>query len=379
MRAPIRHLAACTALVLVASLCLSTPVLSASARGDSIIDAEAQATKVADELVRLNSQLTELSGKVADAEHALTVANGRATAGEQALAKARGVLRTRHAALVQLAVQAFMGGGNDPGVLDDFDGRGASAPVRDGYVQTVGQHRAAIVHAATEAEHDVSKQADRLASARSRAAHLTDALHEAERATRGALAKEHQLEKLVDAHLLALIVAQSRAGGGLPDAATPAAAQASLKAAVMTHLPPAPDPAAQRAELAALSKVGSPYVWGGSGPDVFDCSGLTMWSWHQAGVGLTHWTGDQIHQGVPVPLDQLQPGDLIFMWPPGAHGGPPQHVAMYLGNQLIVQAPHAGGYVEVSSMWWWVGAARAAIRIQVPGAPPVKGAQPVKS
>ena len=66
-------------------------------------------------------------------------------------------------------------------------------------------------------------------------------------------------------------------------------------------------------------------------------------------------------------MAQLEPGDLIFMWPPGKAGGPPQHVAMYIGNHLIVQAPHAGSFVEVSPMGWWPGAARAAVRIVPPG------------
>jgi cell wall-associated NlpC family hydrolase len=354
-------------LLLVAAVMVPAP-----AGADPVIDAEAQATKVAAELTRLDAKLTLLSGKVADAEHALAVADAKARAGSRTLDRAQAQLAARHAALVQVAVQAYMGGGNDPGMLDDFDGRGASAPVRDGYVQSVGDHRAAIVKAATDAEHDVARQVHDLEKARQDAAHLADSLRKAQKDTRDALAKEHALEKKVDAQLLALIVAQSRGGGGEPDATDPAAAQATLKAALLTHLPLAPDPAAARAVLAALSKVGSPYVWGGSGPNVFDCSGLTMWSWHQAGVGLTHWTGDQILQGESVPLGQVQPGDLIFMWPPGANGGPPQHVAMYLGNQLVVQAPHAGGFVQVSSMWWWVGAARAAIRIRVPGAPPVR-------
>ena len=97
---------------------------------------------------------------------------------------------------------------------------------------------------------------------------------------------------------------------------------ASLTSALATHLPPAPNPVAALAVATALSEVGKPYVWGGAGPDSFDCSGLVMWSYAHAGVALAHWTGDQINQGQPIDMKDLQPGDLIFMWPPGTVGRP---------------------------------------------------------
>ncbi len=135
---------------------------------------------------------------------------------------------------------------------------------------------------------------------------------------------------------------------------------------MLTQLPAAPTPAAALAVATALSAVGDPYVWGAAGPNRFDCSGLVLWSWGKAGVQLAHWTGFQVHEGWPIDLKDLLPGDLIFMWRPHAKGGPPDHVAMYIGNHLIVQAPHIGGYVEVSSMWWWPGARRTAVRLAAP-------------
>lgn len=107
-------------------------------------------------------------------------------------------------------------------------------------------------------------------------------------------------------------------------------------------------PASGRASVAvatALAQVGDPYVYGAAGPDAFDCSGLTMYSWHAAGVSLSHSSSVQAGQGVAVSLSDLMPGDLIFYY------SPISHVGMYIGHGQIVHAPHPGLNVEVVSMY----------------------------
>ncbi len=98
---------------------------------------------------------------------------------------------------------------------------------------------------------------------------------------------------------------------------------------------------------AALSRVGMPYVWGGAGPKVFDCSGLVQWSMRQAGLVMPRVADDQAQTGPRIPLSDLEPGDLLFY-----HTDPtaPQyisHVAIYLGDGLMLQAPEPGMDVEV--------------------------------
>src|SRR5665213_607444 len=80
----------------------------------------------------------------------------------------------------------------------------------------------------------------------------------------------------------------------------------------------------------ALAQIGKPYLWGGSGPNAFDCSGLTMMAWAQAGVMLAHYTGDQINEGTAVPsFTDISPGDLVLV--PGIDGtiSNPGHVGLY--------------------------------------------------
>jgi cell wall-associated NlpC family hydrolase len=112
-------------------------------------------------------------------------------------------------------------------------------------------------------------------------------------------------------------------------------------------------PAAQVAVKAALSKLGSPYVWGAKGPGAFDCSGLVRWSYAQAGVTLGNDTYSQFQQGTPVAPDDVQAGDMVFPkgsfgeggWPPG-----PGHVMMAISPTECVEAQQSGVPVKISPM-----------------------------
>jgi cell wall-associated NlpC family hydrolase len=127
--------------------------------------------------------------------------------------------------------------------------------------------------------------------------------------------------------------------------------------------PSALRPGAQ-AEVAlkfALAQVGRPYVWGATGPDSYDCSGLTWQSYAQAGVALPRVAAAQYGlAGTPVAIADLLPGDLVFFataaWDPGAV----HHVGMYVGHGLMVDAPHTGAYVRVEPVTaaGYVGAIR---------------------
>lgn len=116
---------------------------------------------------------------------------------------------------------------------------------------------------------------------------------------------------------------------------------------------PASNSRAGIAVRAALSRLGRPYVWGATGPYQFDCSGLVKWSYAQAGVHLDRTTYQQIHEGIPVPRAQAQPGDLVF-----PHAG---HVQIAIGHNLVVEAPYPGATVRISAM-----GANVAIRRPVP-------------
>ena len=93
-----------------------------------------------------------------------------------------------------------------------------------------------------------------------------------------------------------------------------------------------------------MAQLGKPYGWGASGPDSFDCSGLTMFAYAAAGVSLPHYTGAQINMGRHVSWDEMQPGDLIFF------GADLHHMGMYIGGGQMIHAPHTGDVVKISSL-----------------------------
>ncbi len=101
---------------------------------------------------------------------------------------------------------------------------------------------------------------------------------------------------------------------------------------------------AQIAIKAALSRVGDAYVWGATGPSAFDCSGLTMWAYAHAGIGLVHSSAGQASEGRQISESQIQPGDLVFYY------SPIHHVAIYIGGGMIVHAANPSAGVQVAPM-----------------------------
>ena len=98
--------------------------------------------------------------------------------------------------------------------------------------------------------------------------------------------------------------------------------------------------------------LGVPYVYGGASPSGFDCSGLTMYCYAQIGIGLSHGATDQQHASTPVPLNALQPGDLVFF----GNASYSYHVGIYVGGGSMIHAPHTGAVVSYGSIGGaWIG------------------------
>src|SRR5262249_44966813 len=107
---------------------------------------------------------------------------------------------------------------------------------------------------------------------------------------------------------------------------------------------PATSPGAATAVRAALSQVGKGYRFAAAGPDAYDCSGLTMWAWAQAGVSLPHYSKAQWEGLNHVPMNALQPGDLIFFYRDVSH------VGIYIGGGQMVDAANPALGVRVTGI-----------------------------
>ena len=160
--------------------------------------------------------------------------------------------------------------------------------------------------------------------------------------------------------------AQARAASDAAQRQVASAAEAERLRQLAANQPvnpaPAPDPAPVPVSDApvpssggvsaviafAQAQIGKPYQWGAAGPDTFDCSGLTLMAWAQAGVNLSHYTGFQWTETRRVPLSQLQAGDLVFY---GVDGPDSHHVGLYIGNDMMIDAPHTGAYVQYDDIY----------------------------
>lgn len=144
------------------------------------------------------------------------------------------------------------------------------------------------------------------------------------------------------------------------------AGQELLSASSLQFNPKTPNPPPVSTTPVALTwafaELGQKYVWGATGPKTFDCSGLTQFVWRAAGVSIPRVAADQDGWSIPVPLSQLLPGDLVFYGKTDIH-----HVGIYIGEGLMINAPHTGTVVQVSSIWWSDLAGFG--RVHAPGTP----------
>jgi peptidoglycan DL-endopeptidase CwlO len=142
--------------------------------------------------------------------------------------------------------------------------------------------------------------------------------------------------------------AQQTSPSSTPQPASPPPAPAPP----LPKSPPGGSGGADRAIAFAKAQVGDPYVWGAAGPDAWDCSGLMLRAWAEAGVSLPHYSVAQYYAGSPISVGDLRPGDLVF-WGTTSSPESIHHVAMYIGGGQIVHAPRTGRPVSIDSMYYW--------------------------
>lgn len=233
-----------------------------------------------------------------------------------------------------------------------------------------GDRRVAAV--ATLAASDRLGAEQRLARAAATSSRLQSAVAARADAVRALLARTDVLLAQADDQVRALAeqqrvadeaAAASRAAVALRTAQTQAAARGLPSGGTPPgQLPIGQAPSSQAATVIAFARaqLGKPYLWGGTGPDSYDCSGLTGAAYAAAGIHLPRVAAQQWFAGPHVSLGQLQPGDLLFWAADLADPATIHHVAIYLGGGLMLAAPHSGAVIRVQPVYLdgYLGATR---------------------
>ncbi len=133
--------------------------------------------------------------------------------------------------------------------------------------------------------------------------------------------------------------------GPAPTPAPTTPPSTSAPAPPPTSAPPAPSSRAATAVAYARAQLGKPYVFATSGPNTFDCSGLTMAAWRAAGVSMAHYSGSQAASFPKVAWSQLQPGDIVVFY------SDYHHVGLYIGGGAMIHAPQTGDVVKIAPAW----------------------------
>ncbi|MGI5325587.1 NlpC/P60 family protein [Actinomadura nitritigenes] len=265
-----------------------------------------QAFKLADQLEKLTEQYNGLKVKLEQSQQAAKVAAGNAERQQKSLEGLREKVGS-------LAATSYMQGGTDPTV--------SFISAQD--PQVVLDRAATLNYFATQDSTQVLG--------------LMQAMQSAQRARKSAEERAQQVTQLKTQ-----LTAQKKK---VTSAYEKVRGKAVKKdPSLLAKLPVIGEGKAAEALRYAMSKLGSPYVWGASGPTTFDCSGLTMWAYKQVGINLPHYTGSQWNAGTHVSESQMQPGDLIFFY------SDLHHMGMYVGGGKMIHAPHTGDVVRIASL-----------------------------
>lgn len=354
-RRPLAALIAIVALFGVATLA------APSAGSQSIEDKRAEAAAVAERIAALQVEYSTLAEEASAATIELEEVQGRIADAEVELQATQAQRDAKAGELADYSVDAYVGGPGQDEVSAILSSNSEEVPLRLGYIGSVSGNRQQLLEEMDAAQEDVQFRVDELAAAEAEAQALLDRIEQSQAEAQATIDEQEQIEAGLDAEISAMVAEEQAAAAAAAAAEAEAAAAAAPAAGGgggssggggstgggggYSGPPPSVSPGAAGAVQAARSQIGTPYRWGGSSPGGFDCSGLTSWSWAQAGRSLPRSSGAQYGGTRRVSAADLQPGDLVFYY------SPISHVALYSGGGMIIDAPRTGSFVSERSMY----------------------------
>jgi peptidoglycan DL-endopeptidase CwlO len=373
------------ALSLVGVTVIATAI-SFSARpgsADSIQSDQAYAAQLVQQIQNEDNKISELNEQYDEAQVKLQQIDGQIKTNEVSVAHAGNAVQSDISTLRNQAVMEYISGGSSSGIAQLFSGSGTTQSDAQEYENLAGGDITSLIDQLHVDQQNLAVQRGQLNANQTAQRNTINAITTSKQQ---AQAEEQQLSQTLSqvrgriatlvhqqqvaeqqAQERAFLAAQKRAqeeaaaraaAAAAAQAAAAQAAQAAEQSAISQgssgsgsdSAPPAGSGAGEIAVHAAETQLGVPYVWGGSTPGVgFDCSGLTMWSWAQAGVELPHSAALQMQEVQPVSINDLQPGDLLFYYDSPGYVG---HVTMYVGPGTMIQAEETGTDIMYTPIWY---------------------------
>ncbi|MGP3981970.1 NlpC/P60 family protein [Streptomyces sp. KR80] len=325
----------------LASAASATPFDSAAHAEPALTPAQVQ-----ENVDRLHHEAEVATEKYNGAKERADQAERELDALRETAARRTAQLNASRNALGSLATAQYRAGGIDPALQLALSSSPDQYLERAQAVERAGSRQSAAIaglHRQLRGIEQIQRQADdKVAELRRDQAEL----RKHKLAVSRKLAEAERLLSRLTAEQRAAILAQD---GHAADGTARATRGAALRGPVR-----APNERAAQAVSYAHGALGKPYVWGATGPNAFDCSGLTQAAWHAAGVSLPRTSYTQINAGQRIPRSELAPGDLVFFY------SGVSHVGLYIGGGQMIHAPRPGAPVRVAPIdeMPFVGAAR---------------------
>ena len=371
----------------VASALGATSLVVASstpASADQISDAKAQAAAISAKLSATEAQIAALSGQVDAANYKLSQLQTQIAANQAAVAKDQHQVARDSAQLETQAIADYTSSGTSNTATQLFTSNVNTSGIRSEYASIATGNVTTTIDRLHTAQAQLAATQSSLEQQKSQAQATHDHLESAQSQASALAAQDQNTLASVNANIHQLVVQQQQAaaaaaaaaakaqfvqkvqasqaaqaaqakrttvassgGGGGGTTTTQASGGSSGGGGGTVSSAPLPPLAAgaEGAVQAAESQVGVPYLWGGTTPAGFDCSGLVMWAYAQVGISLPHYSGAQYNDTTHIPLADIAPGDLLFYGPGGS-----EHVAMYVGGGSMVEAPYTGADVHITGV-----------------------------
>jgi cell wall-associated NlpC family hydrolase len=327
-------------------------VLAGSATADPTVSSKrADAQRAWEQINQMDQQIEAVGNKWQGAQYHLSQTKNKLNATKISLNLARKSLDTAHHALAKRLISVYMeqGDASDSTVAILFQATSIQDMIdRVNAAQRISDHDSRVVKQVKVLRDKTASDAAALEKLQARQQSYANQISSQLSALRAKQVEREAYYKSVKREIASL-QAEAQRQAELAAARARQTVNSYSSAAVPTgpspnYTAPPASSIGQAVVNAAMSRLNAPYVWGAAGPTTFDCSGLVVWSFEQAGrPGMPHYTYSLMAGGSPVALSDLQPGDLVFFY-----GG--SHVGIYIGGGQFVHAPHTGTVVQVASL-----------------------------